>query len=154
MALNSALTLLALTLFSPSAAARTDLSGCTSFTSTVTVRPEPGYGNTDDSIIWYVPDSLEICEGVDCGGGRAPPKSVPGCPLYEGTETVTPRFLEEDSMKATAGSTMEESPTATGKAEEEEEEEEEDKEKDKEKGETDEQNVESTSSFSAFLCSQ
>jgi hypothetical protein len=63
------------------------------------VRPEPGYGNTYQSIVWYVPDSLEICQGVDCGGGRAPPKKVPGCPLYEGTETVTPSFLKSDPMK-------------------------------------------------------
>ncbi|WXC56812.1 hypothetical protein SNK03_002743 [Fusarium graminearum] len=78
--------------------AKTDIDGCTSFTSTVTVRPEPGYGNTYEKIIWYVSDSLEICEGVDCGGGRAPPRSVPGCPLYKGTETVTPRFLESDPV--------------------------------------------------------
>ncbi|KAG9252524.1 uncharacterized protein F5Z01DRAFT_676002 [Emericellopsis atlantica] len=79
--------------------AKTDLDGCTSFTSWVTVRPEPGYGNTYQSIVWYVPDSLEICQFVDCGGGRAPPKSVPGCPLYQGTETVTPSFLASDPMK-------------------------------------------------------
>ncbi|KAL6921234.1 hypothetical protein FSST1_005260 [Fusarium sambucinum] len=79
-------------------AAKTNIEGCTSFTSTVTVRPEPGYGNTYERVMWYVSDTLEICEGVDCGGGRAPPKSVPGCPLYKGTETVTPRFLESDPM--------------------------------------------------------
>lgn len=90
-----------LALLASSAFAKTDLEGCTSFTSKVTVRPEPGYGNTYDTVIWYVSDTLEICAGVDCGGGRAPPKSVPGCPLYEGTETVTPKFLDEDPMKAT-----------------------------------------------------
>ncbi|KAM0231939.1 hypothetical protein ACHAPO_008238 [Fusarium lateritium] len=79
-------------------AAKTNIEGCTSFTSTVTVRPEPGYGNTYERVMWYVSDTLEICEGVDCGGGRAPPKSVPGCPLYKGTEAVTPRFLESDPM--------------------------------------------------------
>ncbi|RGP72135.1 siderophore biosynthesis [Fusarium longipes] len=81
-------------------AAKTDIDGCTSFTSTITVRPEPGYGNTYERVIWYVSDSLEICEGVDCGGGRAPPRKVPGCPLYEGTETVTPRFLDSDPNAA------------------------------------------------------
>lgn len=90
-----------LALLASSAFAKTDIKGCTSFTSKVTVRPEPGYGNTYDTVIWYVSDTLEICAGVDCGGGRAPPKSVPGCPLYEGTETVTPKFLDEDPMKPT-----------------------------------------------------
>lgn len=89
---------LAALLYALPIAAKTDIDGCTSFTSTVTVRPEPGYGNTYQKVIWYVSDTLEICEGVDCGGGRAPPKSVPGCPLYKGTETVTPRFLDSDPM--------------------------------------------------------
>ncbi|KAL6862835.1 hypothetical protein ACO1O0_003073 [Amphichorda felina] len=88
-------------LLAATAAAKTDIEGCTSFTSMVTVRPEPGYGNTYQTVIWYLPDSLEICQGVDCGGGRAPPKTVPGCPMYSGTETVTPSFLKEDPMKAT-----------------------------------------------------
>ncbi|RGP66138.1 siderophore biosynthesis [Fusarium sporotrichioides] len=92
---------LAALLYALPIAAKTDIEGCTSFTSTVTVRPEPGYGNTYQKVIWYVSDTLEICEGVDCGGGRAPPKSVPGCPLYKGTETVTPRFLETDPVPAT-----------------------------------------------------
>ncbi|GKU08305.1 siderophore biosynthesis protein [Fusarium langsethiae] len=92
---------LAALLYALPIAAKTDIEGCTSFTSTVTVRPEPGYGNTYQKVIWYMSDTLEICEGVDCGGGRAPPKSVPGCPLYKGTETVTPRFLETDPVPAT-----------------------------------------------------
>ncbi|KAK2028629.1 hypothetical protein LX32DRAFT_639821 [Colletotrichum zoysiae] len=73
--------------------AKTDLEGCISFTSTVTVDPSPGYGNTYETFIWYVPDTLEICRGVDCGGGRAPPRKVPGCPAYSGTDTVTASFL-------------------------------------------------------------
>ncbi|KAJ4123045.1 hypothetical protein NW768_010037 [Fusarium equiseti] len=89
---------LAALLYALPIAARTNYDGCTSFTSTVTVRPEPGYGNTYEKVMWYVSDTLEICEGVDCGGGRAPPRSVPGCPLYKGTETVTPRFLDSDPM--------------------------------------------------------
>ncbi|KAL8289484.1 hypothetical protein RB600_004766 [Gaeumannomyces tritici] len=36
---------------------------------------------------------------MDCGGGRAPPKSKPGCPLYQGPETVTPSFLESNPLK-------------------------------------------------------
>ncbi|KAJ5018155.1 hypothetical protein K4K57_006220 [Colletotrichum sp. SAR 10_99] len=78
------------------ALAKTDIEGCTSITSTVTVRTEIGYGNTYETVIWYVPDTLEICRGVDCGGGRAPPRKVPGCPMYSGTETVTASFLSTD----------------------------------------------------------
>ncbi|KAF4822372.1 hypothetical protein CGCTS75_v010672 [Colletotrichum tropicale] len=80
------------------ALAKTDIEGCTSFTSTVTVRTEIGYGNTYETVIWYVPDTLEICRGVDCGGGRAPPRKVPGCPMYSGTETVTASFLSTDPV--------------------------------------------------------
>ncbi|KAJ4245487.1 hypothetical protein NW762_013996 [Fusarium torreyae] len=89
---------LAALLYALPIAARTNYEGCTSFTSTVTVRPEPGYGNTYNTVIWYVSDTLEICKGVDCGGGRAPPRSVPGCPIYKGTETVTPEFLDHDPI--------------------------------------------------------
>src|SRR3569833_872659 len=64
---------------------RTDLQGCTS-SEVVT--------NGGASYIFYVPDTGEICSFLDCGGGRAPPKStVPGCPLYSGTAPVTPRYL-------------------------------------------------------------
>jgi hypothetical protein len=93
---------LAALLYALPIAAKTDIEGCTSFTSTVTVRPEPGYGNTYEKVVYYLEDTLEICEGVDCGGGRAPPKNVPGCPLYKGTETVTPKFLERDPATYTA----------------------------------------------------
>ncbi|KAK1964882.1 hypothetical protein LY78DRAFT_581551 [Colletotrichum sublineola] len=87
--------------------AKTDLEGCTSFTSTVTVDPSPGYGNTYQTVIWYVPDTLEICRGVDCGGGRAPPRKVPGCPAYSGTDTVTASFLATNpAAKPTATPTL------------------------------------------------
>ncbi|TQN67139.1 hypothetical protein CSHISOI_08373 [Colletotrichum shisoi] len=79
--------------FTAAVLAKTDLEGCTSFTSTVTVNASPGYGNAYETVIWYVPDTLEICAGVDCGGGRAPPRKVPGCPAYSGTENVTASFL-------------------------------------------------------------
>jgi hypothetical protein len=91
---------------SPLAAlAKTDLAGCTSFTSMVTVRTEIGYGNTYQTVIWFMTDNLEICEGVDCGGGRAPPKTVPGCPAYTGTETVTPKFLGSNPFAPPAQTT-------------------------------------------------
>ncbi|KAI1118503.1 hypothetical protein F5Y14DRAFT_216696 [Nemania sp. NC0429] len=67
------------------AAAKTDLSGCVS-SQTV------AYGGA--SLIWYVPGTGEICEFLDCGGGRAPPKTtVPGCAGYEGTATYSPSYL-------------------------------------------------------------
>ncbi|KAJ6148955.1 hypothetical protein N7471_000154 [Penicillium samsonianum] len=69
------------------ATARTDLEGCVS--SEVIV--EHYYA----SYLWYVPDSGEICSFLDCGGGRAPPKTTqPGCPQYSGTATLTPDYLE------------------------------------------------------------
>jgi hypothetical protein len=68
------------------ASARTDLEGCVS--SMVVI-------NYGASYLWYVPDSGEICSFLDCGGGRAPPKTtVPGCPGYHGTATVTPDYIE------------------------------------------------------------
>lgn len=43
----------------------------------------------EDRIVhWYDPDDGMICDPLDCGGGRAPPKTnVPGCPQYKGTLT-------------------------------------------------------------------
>ncbi|KAH6842657.1 hypothetical protein B0I37DRAFT_436374 [Chaetomium sp. MPI-CAGE-AT-0009] len=73
---------LPLLLLAGPAAARTDYEGCVS-----TKLPAA------QSTIWYVPGTGELCEPLDCGGGRAPPKTVPGCPAYKGTETVTPRFF-------------------------------------------------------------
>jgi hypothetical protein len=93
----AALGVVALSLFN-GAAAKTDYDGCTSFTSMVTVNPEPGYGNTYQTVIYFMTENLEICQGVDCGGGRAPPKTVPGCPAYKGTETVTPKFLSTNPL--------------------------------------------------------
>lgn len=61
--------------------ARTDLAGCTS-------------SAVGPSLIYYVPGTGELCQLIDCGGGRAPAKTtVPGCPLYAGTASVTPSFL-------------------------------------------------------------
>ncbi|KAM3420126.1 hypothetical protein BST61_g3427 [Cercospora zeina] len=65
--------------------AKTDIGGCTS--SDVS-------SPAGASMIYYVPGTGEICEFLDCGGGRAPPKTtVPGCPQYSGTETYSPSFL-------------------------------------------------------------
>ncbi|KAF2401609.1 hypothetical protein EJ06DRAFT_351149 [Trichodelitschia bisporula] len=63
------------------ALARTDLVGCTSSVS-------------GPSLIWYVPGTGELCDFLDCGGGRAPPKTtVPGCAAYVGTATYSPSYL-------------------------------------------------------------
>ncbi|KAF7594836.1 hypothetical protein BBP40_008166 [Aspergillus hancockii] len=80
------LSLLLTTTLTTLANARTNLAGCV---SSATVNQ---WGHA--SMIWYLPDTREICDFPDCGGGRAPPKTTqPGCPLYTGTETLTPSYL-------------------------------------------------------------
>ncbi|KAK7697626.1 hypothetical protein SLS64_013365 [Diaporthe eres] len=123
---SSHLTSLFLLALSPLAAlARTDLSGCTTFTSTVTINPTAHeYGNVYESLVYYDPDTLEICTVPDCGGGRAAPKTgVPGCPLYSGTATPTPSFLSADPLapavttttsSVAAETTTAESPAVSG----------------------------------------
>lgn len=65
--------------------ARTDLTGCTS----TSVSSPAGA-----SIAWYVPETGEVCDLLDYGGGRAPPKTtVPGCPLYSGTASYSRSHL-------------------------------------------------------------
>ncbi|KXX78809.1 hypothetical protein MMYC01_200955 [Madurella mycetomatis] len=98
-------------LLSVPAAARTNLAGC--------VSTEVPYMTKYVSLLWYDPDTGEICEFLDCGGGRAPPKTtVPGCPLYSGTETVTPSFWEgftktaEDEAVSTTDASEVQSTTA------------------------------------------
>ncbi|KAM7202628.1 hypothetical protein V8F20_004417 [Naviculisporaceae sp. PSN 640] len=45
------------------------------------------YCEPDRIVHYYDPDTGEICPNMDCGGGRAPPKTdKPGCPFYKGTE--------------------------------------------------------------------
>ncbi|PNP51529.1 hypothetical protein THARTR1_07785 [Trichoderma harzianum] len=101
--------LVATLLLASSALAKTDLAGCT-YTDVV-VRPtdRPAY-DAYASRIWYVPGTGELCDLLDCGGGRAPPKTnVPGCPLYSGTETYSPSYLNLQTKAAAAGEA-----TATG----------------------------------------
>lgn len=65
--------------------AKTDYEGCTSSETVV-------FGGA--SLIWWDPTNGEICSFLDCGGGRAPPKTtVPGCPQYSGTASYTPDFM-------------------------------------------------------------
>ncbi|KAM0331256.1 hypothetical protein ACHAQA_002926 [Verticillium albo-atrum] len=81
---------------------KTDLQGCTYSDSVFT----PGHGTPYATRIWFVEDTGEICEFLDCGGGRAPPKTtVPGCGSYEGTDTYSPRFLAASTTVAPAEST-------------------------------------------------
>jgi len=86
--------------FAALVSARTDLSGCVS-SETVAFRGA--------SLLWYVPGSGEICDFLDCGGGRAPPKTtVPGCPLYSGTATYSPSYLAgfQDGPAAVSSTTF------------------------------------------------
>ncbi|KAL6902754.1 hypothetical protein GGI43DRAFT_351839 [Trichoderma evansii] len=106
---------LAATLFlAASALAKTDLAGCT-YTDTV-VQPSglPGY-DAYASRIWYVPGTGELCDLLDCGGGRAPPKTdVPGCPLYSGTATYSPSYLDLQTKAVAAATTSSVEASATG----------------------------------------
>lgn len=80
--------------------ARTDLTGCTSSVDGA-------------SLIWYVPGTGELCEFIDCGGGRAAPITTkPGCAGYSGTATVTPSFLPGFGGDAVASETSTESAPA------------------------------------------
>ncbi|KAJ5381376.1 uncharacterized protein N7496_003804 [Penicillium cataractarum] len=49
----------------------------------------------EDKIVhWYDPDTGEVCDPLDCGGGRAPLKTdEPGCPGYTGTKVRTTSYL-------------------------------------------------------------
>ncbi|KAF9765094.1 hypothetical protein IL306_002682 [Fusarium sp. DS 682] len=49
----------------------------------------------EDKIVhWFDPDDGMICDPLDCGGGRAPPKTgVPRCAGYTGTETIGTSYL-------------------------------------------------------------
>ncbi|KAK1980172.1 hypothetical protein LZ30DRAFT_724050 [Colletotrichum cereale] len=85
--------------------AKTDFAGCVSSDSVYT----PTQGGTPYATrVWYVPGTGEICDTLDCGGGRAPPKTnVPGCAAYVGTDTYSPSFLPlATSAAAVAQTTM------------------------------------------------
>lgn len=68
------------------------------------------FGTCADGIVhWYDPDDGQICDPLDCGGGRAPPKTdVPGCPQYKGTAirqtgpSYMPCFVKTTSSSAAA----------------------------------------------------
>ncbi|KAL5000538.1 hypothetical protein BDV10DRAFT_183310 [Aspergillus recurvatus] len=74
--------------------ARTTLEGCT-FTETVS--EGNGY-----SIVWYVPETGEICDVPVCGGGLDPfDYDNPACPEYTGTSPYEPSYLEEYEPRST-----------------------------------------------------
>ena len=90
-----ALALGAVVLAAAPALARTDLTGCTYYDSIIAPSQMAPYNTR----IWYVPDTGELCNFLDCGGGRAPPKTtVPGCPQYEGTATYSPSFINPKTL--------------------------------------------------------
>ncbi|KAH6652051.1 hypothetical protein BKA67DRAFT_345180 [Truncatella angustata] len=64
------------------------------------------FGHCEDGIThWYDPDDFQICDPLDCGGGRAPPKTNnPCCGSYKGTEACvdTPSYMSCLVAKATA----------------------------------------------------
>jgi len=99
-------TILATAAFATVVFARTDLEGCTS----TDVSSPAGA-----SIAWYVPGTGEVCEILDCGGGRAPPKTtVPGCAAYSGTASYSPSYLAGFQASATsAPSTTAEAQTSS-----------------------------------------
>ena len=96
--------------FASLASARTDLAGCTR----TDVSSPAGA-----SYAWYVPGTGEVCEILDCGGGRAPPKTtVPGCAAYVGTETYSPSYLAGYQASATAAPSTTAEAQTTSDAEE------------------------------------
>lgn len=77
-------------------AAKTDIGGCVSSAT------KNQWGEA--SMIWYVPGTGEVCELLDCGGGRAPPKTnVPGCDNYKGTAEYQPTFLPGFGASGSSG---------------------------------------------------
>ncbi|KAJ4307744.1 hypothetical protein N0V84_012523 [Fusarium piperis] len=62
------------------------------------------YTTCDDGIVhWFDPEDGQICDPLDCGGGRAPPKKNPGCAGYTGTEVRTISYLSCWKASATEG---------------------------------------------------
>jgi hypothetical protein len=90
--------------------AKTDLEGCTS-SETV------AFGGA--SMIYWDPTNGEICSFLDCGGGRAPPKTtVPGCGNYAGTATYSPDFMPGWGEATPTASAEEEAAESTSAVEE------------------------------------
>nr|WHA27466.1 hypothetical protein [Sesquicillium sp.] len=110
-----ALRIFAAALLATSALAKTDIAGCTYFDDVV----KPAHGSPYATRTWYVPDTGELCEILDCGGGRAPPKTnVPGCGNYKGTDTYKPRFIDPKTLGQQSPATTARAETTTTSEEE------------------------------------
>lgn len=75
------------------------------------------YGSCADGIVhWYDPDDGQICDPLDCGGGRAPPKTTNPCctAAYTGTAVCvdTPSYMP--CFTASSTSTVVKTTTAAG----------------------------------------
>ncbi|PGH19539.1 hypothetical protein AJ80_03874 [Polytolypa hystricis UAMH7299] len=67
--------------------AKIGYDGCQSMTTT----NQNGY----DYYMYYLPDTGEVCENPDCGGGRAPPKyDKPWCGAYTGTDSYVASYID------------------------------------------------------------
>ncbi|KAI8689590.1 hypothetical protein LRP88_14119 [Fusarium phalaenopsidis] len=78
------------------------------------------YTTCDDGIVhWFDPEDGQICDPLDCGGGRAPPKKNPGCAGYTGTEVRTISYLScwKDFATVTEGFTSAADPTTEAEVE-------------------------------------
>ncbi|KAF2751531.1 hypothetical protein M011DRAFT_117832 [Sporormia fimetaria CBS 119925] len=106
-------TLLTLSALALAVLAKRDLAGCTSIATT------NQWGHA--SMLYYLPGTGEICELLDCGGGRAPVKyDTPGC----AGNPYVPKFLPNyNPATQTPEATPEATPAPETPAEEEEEEE-------------------------------
>ncbi|KAK6223406.1 hypothetical protein LQW54_000524 [Pestalotiopsis sp. IQ-011] len=77
------------------------------------------YGSCADGIVhWYDPDDGQICDPLDCGGGRAPPKTTDPCctAAYTGTAVCVdvPSYMPCFAASSTSTATVVKTATAAG----------------------------------------
>ncbi|KAI4595362.1 hypothetical protein KJ359_007037 [Pestalotiopsis sp. 9143b] len=77
------------------------------------------YGSCADGIVhWYDPDDGQICDPLDCGGGRAPAKTTDPCctAAYTGTAVCvdTPSYMPCFAASSTSTATVVKTTTAAG----------------------------------------
>lgn len=77
------------------------------------------YGSCADGIVhWYDPDDGQICDPLDCGGGRAPAKTTDPCctAAYTGTAACvdTPSYMPCFTASSTSTATVVKTTTAAG----------------------------------------
>ncbi|EHK22489.1 uncharacterized protein TRIVIDRAFT_28611 [Trichoderma virens Gv29-8] len=77
----------------------------------------------DGIVHWFDPNNGQVCDPLDCGGGRAPIKTdVPGCPAYSGTLSVAPISIlscwkPSSAIQSAASTTAVEETKVTSEAE-------------------------------------